>query len=316
MRGTSRVSGGTVQRVFRASRVQVLVAVLALSWVVRPGEAQSTSGQAAVEGRQIVLVTGSTDGLGREVALRIAATGAHVIVHGRNLERGAEVVAQIEAGGKGTARFYPADLASVAGVRAFGEAILRDYSRLDVLINNAGIALFGQEERLLSPDGQELHFAINYLAGFQLTHMLLPVIRSSAPARIINVASIGQAPLDFDNITLDRGYTVNRAYGQSKLAQIMFTIDLAHELEGTGVVVYSVHPATLMNTSMILEAGIQPRSTIDDGASAVTYLVTTPGLDSGQFFNQMTPARANAQAYDAEVRARLRTLSEKLTGTG
>jgi len=316
MSGTRQVQGDTTRSAARAVRIQVLIALLALSWAVTPGEAQSASGQAAVEGRQVVLVTGSTDGLGREVALRIAATGAHVIVHGRNLERGAEVVAQIEAGGKGTARFYPADFASVAEVRKFAETILRDYSRLDILINNAGIALLGQTERRLSPDGQELHFAINYLAGFELTHLLLPLLRSSAPARIINVSSLGQAPLDFDDITLERGYNVNRAYGQSKLAQIMFTIDLAQELEGTGVVAYSLHPATMMNTSMILEAGIQPRSTIDDGASAVMYLVTTPGLESGQFFNQTTPARANAQAYDETVRSRLRALSQKLTGTG
>ena len=265
------------------------------------------------EGR-VVLVTGSTDGLGREVALRIAATGAHVIIHGRNRERGAEVVAQIEADGKGNARFYRADFASLDEVRVFAQAILRDYDRLDILINNAGIALLGQPDRRLSADGQELHFAVNYLAGFLLTRMLLPRLRSSAPSRIINVASIGQAPLDFDDITLERGYGTNRAYGQSKLAQIMFTIDLARELDGTGVSVYALHPATFMDTHMITSAGLRPRSTVGEGADAVMRLVTAEGLDSGQFFDGKTPARANAQAYDEAAREKLRTLSVRLTG--
>jgi len=265
--------------------------------------------------RQVVLVTGSTDGLGREVALRIAATGAHVIIHGRNVERGAEVVARIEAEGKGSARFYRADFASLDSVRAFARTILDDYDRLDILINNAGIALLGQNDRRLSADGQELHFAVNYLAGFLLTRMLLPRLRNGAPSRIINVSSIGQAPLDFDDITLERGYSTNRAYGQSKLAQIMFTIDLADELAGTGVRVFALHPATFMDTHMITSAGLRPRSTVGEGADAVMHLVTGEDLESGLFFNRMTPARANPQAYDETARAKLRTLSRRLTGT-
>jgi len=266
------------------------------------------------QGQRVVLITGSTDGLGRELAYRIAASGAHVIVHGRNLERGAEVVARIEQEGKGSARFYAADFASLDEVRRFGETILRDYDRLDLLINNAGIARIGQNDRLVSADGQELHFAINYLAGYLLTRMLLPRLRSSAPSRIINVSSRGQSPIAFDDITLERGYTFSRAYGQSKLAQIMFAIDLAQELEGTGVTAYSLHPASAMDTNMIREAGVRPQSTVEDGADAVMHLVTADGLVSGQFFFQMTPARANEQAYDTVARARLKELSDRLTG--
>lgn len=266
------------------------------------------------QGQRVVLITGSTDGLGRELAYRIAASGAHVIVHGRNLERGAEVVARIEQEGKGSARFYAADFASLEEVRRFGETILRDYDRLDLLINNAGIARIGNNERLLSADGQELHFAINYLAGYLLTRMLLPRLRSSAPSRIINVSSRGQSPIAFDDITLERGFTFSRAYGQSKLAQIMFAIDLAHELEGTGVTAYSLHPASAMDTNMIREAGVRPQSTVEEGADAVMHLVTADGLVSGQFFFQLTPARANEQAYDATARARLKELSDRLTG--
>lgn len=298
----------------RGARMMMLVAtagaVLACASTAR---SEAAAPQDAGD-RTVVLVTGSTDGLGREVARRIAATGAHVIVHGRNRERGLALVQEIEREGKGTARFYRADLASLAEVRQLADAVLRDYDRLDVLINNAGIGSNLPAGRQLSADGHELRFAVNYLAGFLLTRALLPRIRASAPARIINVASIGQAPIDFDDVMLERGYTGGRAYGQSKLAQIMFTLDLARELEGTGVDVFALHPATYMATTMVLSAGIEPRSTIAEGADAVMHLVTTPGLQSGQFFNGTRPGRANAQAYDDAAREKLRALSIALTG--
>jgi NAD(P)-dependent dehydrogenase (short-subunit alcohol dehydrogenase family) len=266
-------------------------------------------------GRRIVLVTGSTDGLGREVARRIAATGAHVIIHGRNRERGQDVVAGIVREGRGSARFYRADLASLAEVRSFAETILRDYHRLDVLINNAGIGSSSPEGRELSVDGHELRFAVNYLSGFLLTRLLLPRIVASAPARIVNVASLAQTPIDFDDVMLERSYDGGRAYAQSKLAQVMFTFDLARELEGSSVIVATLHPATYMPTTMVLSAGREPRSTIAEGAEAVMNLVSAPGLESGQFFNGLRPARANAQAYDEAARAQLLRLSERLTGS-
>jgi NAD(P)-dependent dehydrogenase (short-subunit alcohol dehydrogenase family) len=286
----------------------------AVQAIPAPATAQSDSAQPPdTVGRQIALVTGSTDGLGREVAYRLAASGAHVIIHGRNLERGAEVVARIEKEGQGSARFYHADFASLDQVRRLGETLLRDYDRLDLLINNAGISLIGQRDRGLSEDGQELHFAVNYLAGYLLTRMLLPRLRSSAPARIVNVSSRAQAPIAFDDITLAGGYSHRQAYGQSKLAQIMFAIDLANELEGTGVTAYSVHPAPAMNTSMILEAGVRPQSTVEEGTAVVMHVVTAEGFESGQFFFKMAPARAHEQAYDENARARLKALSDSIT---
>jgi NAD(P)-dependent dehydrogenase (short-subunit alcohol dehydrogenase family) len=261
---------------------------------------------------EIVLVTGSTDGLGREVALRLAARGAHVIVHGRNEERGAQVVAEIAADGRGSARFYAADLASFDQVRALAERVLADYDRLDVLVNNAGIWLEGPRQE--SADGHELHFQVNYLSGFLLTRLLLPRLTESAPARIVNVASGAQTPIDFDDPMLERGYSDGRAYGQSKLAQVMFTVDLARELEGSGVSAYALHPATFMDTNMVMSRGMAPRSSVTDGAEAVVHLVTTEGLDSGQYFNGQAPTRASAPAYDEAARARLRSLSEALTG--
>jgi NAD(P)-dependent dehydrogenase (short-subunit alcohol dehydrogenase family) len=266
------------------------------------------------EDREVVLITGSTGGLGRELAQRIAATGAHVIVHGRDVERGEEVVARIEEEGRGSARFIPADLASLAEVRELARTVLDDYGRLDLLVNNAGIYTAGPAGRASSEDGYELRFAVNYLSHYLLTRLLLPRLRESAPSRVINVASLGQAPIDFDDVMLERGYSATRAYGQSKLAQIMFTFDLARELEGTGVLTYAVHPATFMDTDMVLEAGVTPRSTVGEGADAVMRLVSAPDLESGRFFNGTRPARASEQAYDEESRARLRELSERLTG--
>ncbi len=263
-------------------------------------------------GQQVVLVTGSTGGLGREVARRLASAGAHVIVHGRNRERGTSVVEEIEREGQGSARFYSADLASLKQVRAFGEAILRDYDRLDALVNNAG---FGPapDERLLSEDGHEFRFQVNYLSGFLLTRMLMPRLLESAPSRIVNVSSLAQTPIDFDDVMIENDFSGRRAYAQSKLAQVMFTFDLAEELEGTGVMVNSLHPATYMDTGMVRRLGVTPRATVAEGADAVMQLVTSTDIEAGQFFNGLRPWRANAQAYDREARARLKRLSEQLT---
>jgi NAD(P)-dependent dehydrogenase (short-subunit alcohol dehydrogenase family) len=294
----------------------VLAAGLQSGCAAAPRSADAETAAAAPRaGQQVILVTGSTDGLGREVARQLAAGGAHVIVHGRNRERGAELVSEINAAGRGSARFYQADLASLAEVRQLGAAILRDYERLDVLVNNAGIGRGSDETvRELSADGHELRFAVNYLAGFLLTRILLPRLIESAPARIVNVASLSAAPIDFADVMLERGYTGGRAYGQSKLAQVLFTLELARELEGTGVTVNALHPATMMPTTMVLQRGGQPRSTLEEGVEAVLHLITGDGTGSGQFFNGTQPARANAQAYDADARARLWRLSETLTG--
>ena len=263
-------------------------------------------------GQQVIMVTGSTDGLGREVARRLASSGAHIIVHGRNRERGASLVQEIMTEGRGSAAFYPADLASLEQVRSLGAAILRDYQRLDVLVNNAGI-YFNQGARQTSADGHEVHFAVNYLSGYLLTRTLLPLLRKSAPSRIVNVASVAQTPIDFSDVMLERNYSGSRAYAQSKLAQILFTIDLATELQGHNVTVNALHPATLMDTPMVQGMGVRPRATVAEGAEAVIQAVTASGLGTGAYFDGKRVARANAQAYDETARARLRELSERLT---
>ena len=286
------VAAGKPAIVCRITRLGLVPAILLAASLMTAPTADAQSPARPGPGQQVVLVTGSTGGLGREVARRLASAGAHVIVHGRNRERGKSLVEEIEREGQGSARFYAADLASFKQVRAFGEAILREYDRLDALVNNAG---FGPapDERLLSEDGHEFRFQVNYLSGFLLTRMLMPRLLESAPSRIVNVSSLAQTPIDFDDVMIENDFSGRRAYAQSKLAQVMFTFDLAEELEGTGVT---------------------PRATVAEGADAVMQLVTSTDIEAGQFFNGLRPGRANSQAYDREARARLKRLSEQLTG--
>jgi NAD(P)-dependent dehydrogenase (short-subunit alcohol dehydrogenase family) len=215
------------------------------------------------------LITGSTDGVGRMVAERLGQDGWRVLVHGRDRGRGEQVVASINAGG-GAAEFLQADFSALAEVRRLADAVQRTTRRLNLLINNAGIGSGGPHgTRQTSADGHESRFAVNYLAGFLLTDLLLPLL--SAPARIVNVSSLGQQALDFTDVMLTREYSGIRAYRQSKLAQILFTIDLAAELEGSGITVNALHPATFMNTKMVRDFGT-PRSTVEEGALAILKL--------------------------------------------
>lgn len=306
-----------VKPVWHTARLPLIALAFAAAAILASANGFADSGKtpAARENKPMVaLVTGSTSGLGREVALRLAAGGAQVIVHGRDSERGEALVKELEKRG-GRARFYRADFARLADVRHFAEAIQRDYDRLDLLVNNAGVALI-DAPRQLSADGYELHFQVNYLAHFLLTESLLPLLKKSAPARIVNVASGAQTPIDFDDPQIEKNYSGWRAYGQSKLAQIMFTKTLAERLAGSGVTIYSLHPATYMDTNMVRQSGITPQSTVDQGADAVMHLITQEGLENGGYFNGEKPAKAQAQAYDKEARERLWVLSEKLTGRG
>jgi NAD(P)-dependent dehydrogenase (short-subunit alcohol dehydrogenase family) len=262
------------------------------------------------------LITGATDGVGRVVARALAQQGWRVLVHGRDRPRGETLAREIEQAGS-SATFLAADLASLAEVRRLADAVKQQTGRLDLLINNAGIGSVGSAPgRQTSADGHELRFAVNYLAGFLLTHLLLPLLKASAPARIVNVASAGQQAIDFSDVMLTRGYSGGGAYRQSKLAQILLTIDLAQELEGSGVIANALHPSTYMNTTMVRQSGTTPISTVEDGAAAILQLAVSPALDgkSGLYFNVLREARADPQAYDAEARRRLHALSLKLVG--
>src|SRR5215468_9916403 len=264
-----------------------------------------------------VLITGSTDGVGRYVAAELAKQGARVLIHGRDAARAKALIDEVKRGGHEPPVFYEADLSSMAGVRQLANAVSADHKRLDVFINNAGIgSMNGGAQRQVSADGYELRFAVNYLAGFLLAYLLLPLIRAAAPSRIVNVASLGQHPIDFDDVMITKNYSGSRAYAQSKLSQIMFTIDLANELKGFGITVNSLHPATYMNTTMVRAGGITPMSTVEQGGDAILHLVEGDDIanKSGLFFNGMNEMKANPQAYDEAARKRLRELSLRLTG--
>jgi NAD(P)-dependent dehydrogenase (short-subunit alcohol dehydrogenase family) len=269
--------------------------------------------------QQVILVTGATDGLGREVATRLAAGGATVLVHGRDDRRGAATLDAIRgATGNDRARWYRADLASLAEVRALAERVAADHPRLDVLVNNAGIGFTtpGVTGREVAGDGHELRFQVNYLAPYLLTRLLLPTLLASASARVVNVASAGQLALDRGDLMTTRGYDGATAYRRSKLALVMFTMDLADELAGTGVTATSLHPGTFMPTKMVVEAGATPIDTLESGVEATMALVAGPEADgaSGAYVHGRRRARPDPQAADESVRRWLRAESDRLVG--
>jgi len=269
--------------------------------------------------QQVILVTGSTDGLGRALAQELAARGATVLLHGRDAARGEAALREIrETTGNGRLAFYLADFSSLAQVRGLAERITAEHERLDVLVNNAGIGTGGRAvtEREVSQDGYELRFAVMYLAPFLLRRLLEPLLVRSTPARIVNVASAGQAAIDFDDVMLERSYSGVQAYCQSKTALVMLTFDLADELRDRGVTATCLHPGTYMPTKMVLEAGVSPVDSLESGVEATMRLIADPALDgvTGKYFNRQREARAHAQAYDPEARGQLRKLSAELVG--
>ena len=261
-----------------------------------------------------ILVTGATDGLGKRVALKLAGTGAAVLLHGRNKGRCESTLEEIRKDtGSEKLHSYLADFSSLGAVRGLAERILSEHDRLDVLVNNAGLIA---RERKETEDGFELTFAVNYLAHFLLTNLLLPLLRGSAPVRVVNVASAAQSPIDFSDVMLERSYDGMVAYAQSKLAQVMFTFELAERLRSTGVTANALHPASLMDTKMVLETFGRAMSTVQEGAEATVRLAVSPELEgvTGRYFDGQHETRANRQAYDPEARKRLWSLSEELCG--
>lgn len=251
---------------------------------------------------QTILVTGSSDGHGKRVAQELASRGANVLVHGRDRDRTEAVAREI-----GSEQVRIADLASLDDVRRLAGEI----DELDTLVNNAGLVSL---ERRESADGYELTFAVNYLSHFLLTRLLLPRLRE--PARIVNVSSIGQERIDFDDLMFERDYNFFSAYARSKLAQVLFTFELAEELRDRDVAVTALHPATLMDTKMVTGGGGRAQSSVDEGANATLRLVLDPELDgvSGRFFDGRRESGTHRQANEAGARRRLWEESERLTG--
>jgi NAD(P)-dependent dehydrogenase (short-subunit alcohol dehydrogenase family) len=276
-----------------------------------------------VADQRTIVITGATDGLGKGLAKELAPTGARLILHGRNEDKGRALLDQLGQHETGRAGARPringeliwqrADLASLDEVRELASVLLEE-DRLDVLVNNAGIGTAGPREE--SADGYELRFAVNYLAPFLLTRRLLPLIRRSEPARIVNVTSAGQAPIDFEDVMLERSYSGVQAYCQSKLALVMFTFDLAEELEGSGVTANCLHPGTYMPTNMVRDAGVRPVTPLEEGVAATMRLISSPEVEgvNGHYFDGTRESAPHPQAEDPEARRHLRELSAELTG--
>ncbi|WP_275561528.1 SDR family NAD(P)-dependent oxidoreductase [Streptomyces sp. 5-6(2022)] len=268
-----------------------------------------------------IAITGATDGLGRALALRLAAhDDVRLVLHGRDPAKLEQLIAEILKSGATAPVTATADLSDLAQVAGLADTIADSVDTLDVLVNNAGIGSGEPDgrERRTSRDGHELRFAVNYLATFLLTENLLPLLRASATAqhaaRVVHVSSLGQHPLDFDDLMLERGYSGTRAYGQSKLAQIMHCFDLAGRFAPTELTATCLHPGTYMPTKIVLsEIGVTA-DTLESGAEATRRLAVDPALEgtTGQFFDRLRPARANDQAYDEQARAALRARSLSL----
>jgi NAD(P)-dependent dehydrogenase (short-subunit alcohol dehydrogenase family) len=273
-----------------------------------------------VENR-VILITGATDGLGRALADRLASHGARLILHGRDAERLATVADEIAASGAERPRAVLADLADLKQVAQLAEDVASMTDHLDVLVNNAGVGS-GEpagRERSTSADGYELRLAVNYLAGFRLTLGLLPRMRvaraANGPARIVMVASLGQQPLDFGDLMLTHGYTGERAYRQSKLAQVMFGIELAHRLPASEITVNSLHPATLMPTKIVLAEHGHPIDSLETGVDATARLAVDPAVDgkTGRFYDRLVEVDPHEQAHDPVARRDLWLRSLELT---
>ena len=268
---------------------------------------------------QTILITGATDGLGRGLAAKLAQSGATLLVHGRDEARGRATVQKLRStSGNVKIHWLRADFASLDEVRGLADQVIAEYHELHVLVNNAGIGtmLPGDGQRMVSEDGYELRLAVNYLAGYVLTHRLLPELIQSAPARIVNVSSAGQAPIDFDDVMLERDYDPVQAYCQSKLAQVMMTFDLAEELDPDAVTANCLHPGTHMPTKMVRAAGITPVTALEDGIAATLRLVAGAELDgvTGRYFDGLRRAEPHPQARDPGARCHLRVLSDQLCG--
>jgi NAD(P)-dependent dehydrogenase (short-subunit alcohol dehydrogenase family) len=264
-----------------------------------------------------VMITGATDGLGKLVALDAATNGASLILHGRNKEKGNRVTEEIKSNTNNEeVVYYNADFSSLQEVKDLSSEVLKNHSQLHVLINNAAIGggPKGNIKREISADGHELRFAVNYLSHFLFNKNLLPLIISSAPARIVNVSSIGQSPIDFDDLMMEKKYDSYTAYARSKLAQIMHGFELAEKLKDSGVMVNSLHPSTLMNTNMVFDFFGYTSSTVEDGAKVVEHVAFSTETEniSGAYFNRMKTAKANQQAYNVDARKTLWNISEHL----
>jgi NAD(P)-dependent dehydrogenase (short-subunit alcohol dehydrogenase family) len=265
---------------------------------------------------RIVLITGSTDGIGKATALQLAAMGATVIVHGRNAERCQRTCDDIRAAtGNPNIDCVVADLSSQKQVRQLATDIAARHDRLHVLINNAGVIA---DRRQITEDGLELSFAVNHLAPFLLTHLLLGVLKASVPARIVNAASTVHynAQIKFDNLQGERRYNSVDAYKVAKLGNVLFTFELAERLKGTGVTVNALHPGVVATKLLDAGWGWTNGWTPEQGAALSVYLASSPEVETvtGAYFESRAAGGASPKAKDVKLRRQLWDVSAKLVG--
>lgn len=256
-----------------------------------------------------VLVTGATDGIGRETALELADMGAEVVVHGRNFQKGKSVLAKIKERTGTEPDLLEADFASLQEVRTLAEEIKDKYDRLDVLLNNAGVYM---EDREFSDDGYEMTFAVNYLAMFLLTLSLLDLMKNSAPSRIVNVGSMAHASdIDFDNLQGESSFSGYDAYSRSKLCVNLFTFRLAEKLKGTGVTINCLHPG-IISTKLLHAFGISGGASVEKGAGNLIHAAASPDLENvtGNYFVDREETEPASISFDRKVQDRLWRLSE------
>jgi NAD(P)-dependent dehydrogenase (short-subunit alcohol dehydrogenase family) len=269
----------------------------------------------------VALVTGSTDGIGKQTAIALARAGARVIVHGRGDARAAKAAEEIRAAsGAAPDRVdhVAFDLGSLAAVKKGAAAIEARTPALHVLLNNAGIFA---NERVTSRDGHELTFAVNHLGPFLLTELLLPLLRRSAvpgaAARVINVSSVAhtRGEIHIGDLSLERGFSGYTAYAQSKLANIMHAVSLASRLPAAEVTANSLHPGVVM--TKLLRTGFGPvvGDTVEEGAETPVYLATSPAVEgiTGRYFTDCKEAEYAPVVDDREVRDALWQASDELT---
>jgi NAD(P)-dependent dehydrogenase (short-subunit alcohol dehydrogenase family) len=276
---------------------------------------------------KVVLITGATDGIGREAASQLAGMGAEVVVVGRDQSKAEATVKQINAYSQlGKATYLLADLSSMTGVRRLAEDFRSSYSRLDVLVNNAGSAFM---RHTITEDGFEKTFALNHLAYFLLTNLLLDMLKDNSPARIVNVSSGAHksGEIDFDDLDMQENYFILRAYRRSKLANVLFTYALARRLEGSGVTVNCLHPG-LVRTGIfrkirivgpLVDMYIRRRAiTVAQGAETIVHLASSPevGDVTGKYFYKRKEAESSGLSHDVELQEKLWEVSAKRTGVG
>ena len=281
---------------------------------------------AAMQGRTC-LVTGANAGIGKAAAIGLARQGARVVLLCRSEARGSAAMAEIERrSGSGSLDLLVADLASQRQIRNVAKEYLRRFDRLDVLVNNA--AVLARPERDLNEDGFEITFAVNHLAPFLLTRLLLDRIKACAPSRIVTVASGAhrKAELDFEDLQNESDYSPIAAYSRSKLANVYFTYELARRLEGTGVTANCLHPG-VVSTALFRDLAPWLRAVVwlarpfllkpESGADTAVYLASAPEVEdvTGQYFEKREQVRSSPVSYDGQIALRLWEVSEALTAT-